>query len=72
MDDAKPKRPLDADGEADENAELVGMTFSEAKYTSLNASLDATDHPSVGRVPLSVGEGGRLPLRLGAVRQPNA
>jgi superfamily II DNA or RNA helicase len=38
MNDAKPKRPLDTDGEADENAELVGTTFSEVKYTSLNAS----------------------------------
>jgi superfamily II DNA or RNA helicase len=38
MDDAKPKRPLDTDGETDENAELVGATFSEVRYTSLNAS----------------------------------
>jgi type I site-specific restriction endonuclease len=38
MDNAKPKRPSDTDGEADENTELVGMTFSEVKYTSQNAS----------------------------------
>ena len=38
MDEAKPKRPLDTDGEADENAELVGTTFSEVAYTSLNVS----------------------------------
>jgi superfamily II DNA or RNA helicase len=38
MDDATPKRPLDADREVDESAELVGTTFSEVKYTSLNAS----------------------------------
>ena len=38
MDDAKPKRLLDADGEIDENAELAGTTFSEVRYTSLNAS----------------------------------
>jgi superfamily II DNA or RNA helicase len=38
MDDAKPKRPLVTDGETDENAEMVGTTFSEVTYTSLNAS----------------------------------
>ena len=38
MDEAKPQRPLDADGEIDQSAELVGATFIEVRYTTQNAS----------------------------------